>query len=143
MSYLLDTNAVSEPGRKAPDPVFMQWWSTIESGQVFLSALTLGEIRHGVVRLPQGPQRQRLERFSAMLRLRFSDQVLMIDERVADTWGELSAQLKEAGRPVGAIDALIAATALTHDLTVVTRNASHFIPTGCKLLVPWTAADNV
>ena len=142
MSYLLDTNAVSEPGRKTPDDSFMAWWSGVGTEEVFLSVLTLGEIRRGIEGLAAGEQRRRLERFSALLRLRFSDQILLVDERVADAWGELSARLKRRGQQIGAIDELIAATALAHDLTVVTRNIRHFEPSRCKLLAPWGARDD-
>ena len=139
MTFLLDTNAVSEPGRKSPDPEFMSWWPDVASDEIFISVLTLGEIRRGVASLPETDERrQRLERFSTNFRLRFGGQLLAIDERVAETWGELGARLKAEGRSVGAVDELIAATALAHDLTVVTRNRRHFEGSGCRLLSPWS-----
>jgi len=138
VTYLLDTNAVSEPGRKAPDPVFMDWWKALRPDDIFISVLTLGEVRRGVASLPvTDERRRRLERFSTNFRLRFGDRLLPVDERVAETWGELGARLRAGGVVIGAIDELIAATALTHDLTVVTRNRRHFESSGCRLLSPW------
>lgn len=141
MSYLLDTNAVSEPGRKAPDPDFMSWWRDVAPGELFISVITIGEIRRGVASLPEADERRRrLERFSTNFRLRFAGQLLAVDERVADCWGELGARLRADGRVIGAIDELIAATALAHDLTIVTRNRRHFEASGCRLLSPWKEA---
>ena len=137
MSFLLDTTAASEPGRKAPDTGFMEWWDGVDLSAAFLSVLTIGELRKGLLRLPAGPQRLRLERLHVLFRLKFADQVLPVDERTAEIWGELSGKLKQAGVVIGAIDELIAATAIAHDLTVVTRNLRHFEPTGCRVLCPW------
>lgn len=139
MSYLLDTNAVSEPGRASPDRGFMRWYSGVDTDGLFLSALTVGELRKGIALIPPGERRRTLERLNAAVSQRFADQVLPVDSRVAEAWGELSATLRRAGVVVGAVDELIAATALVHGLVLVTRNASHFHSTGCQLLSPWSA----
>lgn len=139
MSFLLDTNAISEPGRKAPDPGFLAWYGPLDGDEVFLSAITIGELRRGLDLLPDDGRRARLERLHGAIALRFADKVLAVDTRVAETWGALSARLQQRGRVVDLGDQLIAATALAHDLTLVTRNVRHFEASGCKLLSPWTA----
>jgi predicted nucleic acid-binding protein len=125
LTFLLDTTAASEPGRKTPDAGFVEWWAGVDLAVAYLSVLTIGELRKGLMRLPSGPQRQRLERLHALFRLKFAGQVLPIDERTAEVGGELSARLKQT-------------TAIAHDLTVITRNVRHFQPTGCRVVCPWS-----
>lgn len=139
MSFLLDTNAVSEAGRAAPDPGFMSWLSEVDGARLYLSAITLGELRRGIALIEDPVRRQRLEGLNANILLRFGGQILAVDELVARTWGDLSARLKRSGRVIGALDEMIAATALAHDLTLVTRNMRHFEETGCALASPWRA----
>ena len=136
MNYLLDTNAVSEPGRLRPDSGFVAWFSAVEEGELYVSAITVGEIRRGVSRLDPGPQRSRVEgEYLAVLA--FGDRILPVDVPLARAWGDLSARLMRLGKPAGAADELIAATAVLHGLTLVTRNVKHFEPTGCRILSPW------
>lgn len=116
----------------------MEWWADVDLAVAYLSVLTIGELKKGVMRLSPGAQRQRLEQLHVLFRLKFAGQVLPVDERTAEVWGDLSGRLKQAGIVVGAIDELIAATAIAHDLTVVTRNVRHFQPTGCRFACPWT-----
>jgi predicted nucleic acid-binding protein len=137
LSFLLDTNAVSEPGRPIPDPGFMTWLAGVEGSQLYLSAITLGELRRGIALIADDARRQRLEGLNSNILLRFGGQVLPIDDQVARAWGDLSAHLKRTGRVIGALDELIAATAVAHDLTLVTRNTRHFDGVGCPLLSPW------
>ena len=138
MTFLFDTNALSEPGRRTPDAGFAQRYAGVETHEVFLSALSLGELRRGVSLLDAGDQRRRLEALYTNIVHRFAAQVLPIDATVAEAWGELSARLQRAGRVIGAPDELIAATALVHGLKLVTRNARHFAATGCTILSPWS-----
>ena len=138
MSFLLDTNAVSEPGRKQPDTGFSAWFADVPEDQLFISSITLGELRRGVALLADPQRRARLERLYLMILHRFRDRVLAIDVEVGEVWGALSARLQRSGRIGGMADELIAATALAHDLTLVTRNKRPFEPAGGRVLCPWT-----
>jgi toxin FitB len=138
LSYLLDTNAVSEPGQPRPDLKFMEWFALVPEEDLFVSAVTLGEVRRGMSKLDLGPKRSSVERqYNAVLA--FGARILPVDVRTAQAWGDLSARLWRMGRLAGTAYELIAATALVHDLTVVTRNARHFSHSGCPLLSPWSA----
>ncbi len=98
----------------------------------------MGEIRKGIVRLPEGMGRQRLEKWlETELLLRFSGRILAIDLAIVERWAVVVGALLDRGRPVPAIDSLLAATALVHDLTIVTRNVDDFTPFGVPLVNPW------
>ena len=138
MRYLLDTCVLSELTKPAPDPQVTAWVAAQEEDDLGVSALTLGELQHGVSRLPAGARRRRLQAWvDDDLRRRFADRCLPVDDGVACAWGELSARAEDEGHPVSVIDGLVAATALTHDLTLVTRNTRDMAPTGARLLDPW------
>ena len=138
MSFLLDTNAVSEWTKPRPDPGLVTWLATIDETRAFISVATLAELRDGVERLPNGARRNRLEAWlTGELPMRFKNRVLGVDAETADRWGRMTARARARGRPVEAIDALIAATAERHALAIVTRNASHFSSLGVRLLNPW------
>lgn len=139
MSFLLDTNVVSEWVKPRPDPRVVAWIADVDEDRVFLSVVTVGELRHGIERLPAGRRRERLDEWLRdELPHRFEGRVLSIDAAVADAWGMIVAQRERAGRPIGAIDAFVAATAEVHDLTLVTRNASDFRSSVKTILDPWT-----
>ena len=105
---------------------------------LYLSVLTMGEIRKGLAGLPGGRRRTHLETWLDIeLRARFSGRILPIDEAVADRWGNLTAIAKKEGRALATIDGLLAATALRHDLTIVSRNESDFQHVHVQLLDPW------
>jgi predicted nucleic acid-binding protein len=136
--FLLDTNVLSELIKPKPDAKVVQWVERTDEAILFLSVLTLGEIRNGIARLPSGVRRGRLEAWLQVdLRGRFEDRILPIDEAIADRWGAISAAAAAKGKPVPVIDGLIAATALHHDLMLVTRNASDVAATGVGILNPW------
>ena len=139
MSYLLDTCVVSELSRPRPDPGVVAWMSEADVVSLHLSVITIGEVRHGTLRLPVGKRRASLSRWSEKLRQSFSGRVLPIDESVALRWAEIAARAEQAGRPGSLADGLIAATALDCGLTLVTRNVADFEPFGVSLLNPWTA----
>jgi toxin FitB len=139
MSYLLDTCVVSELSRPRPDPGVVAWISEAEVASLRLSAITIGEIRRGALRLPAGKRRTSLADWSEKLRRSFSGRVLAIDESVALRWAEIAARAEQSGRPGSFADGLIAATALDRGLTLVTRNVTDFEPFGVSLLNPWTA----
>jgi predicted nucleic acid-binding protein len=118
----------------------MEWMEATDEGVLYLSVLTLGEIRKGLASLAQGRRRTHLETWLAVeLPARFSGRILAIDTPVADRWGLLAAQAKRRGAPLPIIDGLLAATALHYNLTVVTRNAADFTNAQVPVLNPWMA----
>ena len=136
MSYLLDTNVLSELRRKSPDPGVVSWFSQRPATTLHLSVLTLGEIRKGIEGVRDEARRQALlDWLESDLPTFFTGRVLTVDGPVADRWGRLSAA---AGRPLPAIDSLLAATALEHDLVLVTRNAKDFAGLPVELFNPWS-----
>ena len=138
--YLLDTNCISELVRLKPEPSVMAWMQAAEEALLYLSVLTLGEIRKGLAGLPQGKRRMHLETWLEIeLRARFAGRILPIDFPIADRWGLLAATAKRQGKTLSTIDGLLAATALHHNLTVVSRNVSDFADTRVQVLNPWKA----
>ncbi|MFI4975963.1 MAG: type II toxin-antitoxin system VapC family toxin [Caulobacterales bacterium] len=139
MSFLLDTNAISEPGRPTPDPSFVAWFDAAPETEIFLSVITLGELRRGVALLPPGARRTGLEGVHQAILRRYGRQIIPIDTAIALTWGEITASHRRRGRSPSMSDELIAATALNRNLTVVTRNVVDFEASGCRILSPWSA----
>lgn len=139
MSFLLDTDVVSEWVKPRPEPRVAAWLAEADEDRVFLSVVTIGELRHGIERLSPGRRRERLDEWLRKeLPRRFEGRVLPIDAAVADTWGSIVARRGRTGRPIGAMDALVAATAEVHALTLVTHNTADFRGTVTRLLDPWT-----
>jgi predicted nucleic acid-binding protein len=138
LTYLLDTNALSEPGRPSPNLSFMDWYLARESAEFRLSAVSVGELRRGVSLLPAGDRRRGVQALYANIVHRFSAQILAVDASVAEVWGDLSAKLKLMGHVIGTADELIAATAIAHGLVLVTRNQRHFEACGCQIHLPWS-----
>ena len=135
MSYLIDTKVISELRRKQPDANVVAWFERRTPQSLFLSVLTLGEIRKGIERLIDAKRRQILvDWLQVELPTFFLGRVLSVDAPVADRWGRLQG---EASRPLPAIDGLLAATALQHDLTLVTRNVKVFQDLGVNIVNPW------
>ena len=138
MSFLLDTNVVSEWVKPHPNPGVVAWLAEADEDRVFLSVVTLTELRYGIERMPAGQRRKRLEEWlEDDLPLRFEGRILAVDGAVADACGKLVARSEALGRRMEVLDAYIAATAEVHRLTVVTRNTSDFQPTVKSLLNPW------
>jgi len=136
--FLLDTNCLSELVRTHPEPRVLQWIDAADESLLYLSVLTFGEIRKGVAGLPPSQRRTRLESWLELeLRARFAGRVLGIDSAIADRWGTLAAAAKRSGRALSAIDGLLAATALHHNLTIVSRNVSDFAGTPVPMVNPW------
>jgi len=138
MSFLLDTNAVSEWVKPRPNPGLIAWMESSDEDRIFISVISLAELRYGVERMTAGRRRSRLEQWLLHeLPLRFESRVLPVDTQVAEAWGRTVSRSEAAGRPIGAMDAFLAATAETHRLTLVTRNVSDF-PLLKAVLNPWT-----
>jgi predicted nucleic acid-binding protein len=138
--YLLDTNCVSELVRPNPEPRVIEWVDSTDEAMLYLSVLTLGEIRKGLAALPQGKRRTRLETWLDVdLQTRFEGRIVPIDSGVADLWGSMAAQAMQRGKALPVIDGLLAATALRHNLTVVSRNARDFEQSPVRVLNPWQA----
>jgi toxin FitB len=136
--FLLDTNAVSEWVKPTPDPGFVGWLQMADEDSVFLSVITLAELRFGTERLPLGARRSRLESWlQDDVIHRFEGRILPTDSLVADAWGRLVAQGESKGRSIAAMDGFLAATAHVHGLTVVTRNTNNFVGF-CEIFNPWT-----
>src|SRR3546814_9122433 len=112
VNFLLDTNGVSEWVKQQPNAGVIAWLAWVDEDRVFLSVVTLAEIRHGIERLPAGARRKRLDTWLRdELPLRFEGRVLSVDEAVADSWGKVVASRETTGRPIGVMDAFIAAPA--------------------------------
>lgn len=135
MSYLLDTNVVSETIRRAPNKTALAWLEQLPAESLFVSVLTLGEIRKGIEALADKKRRKKLKLWlDHELPRWFEGRVLPVDLAVADRWGRL---LAEVGRSVPTIDSLLAATALHHDLALMTRNARDFDYPGLEVINPF------
>jgi predicted nucleic acid-binding protein len=135
MSYLVDTNVVSETMRRQQNKLVIGWLEQIPGEALFISVLTLGEIRKGVEKLVDKKRREKLRTWlEHELPAWFSGRVLPVDLAVADRWGRL---LAEMGRPIPTIDSLLAATALHYELRLVTRNAGDFNYPGLEVINPW------
>jgi predicted nucleic acid-binding protein len=136
---LLDTNIPSEMIRSQPDPRVSAWLHAQDEVTLYLSSITIGELRKGMITMPAGKRRTELEAWmSSDLIASFDDRIIPVTKSIADRWGTLSGHRKLAGRPVGMADGLIAATALEHGLTVVTRNVRDYEKLGLTLLNPWS-----
>lgn len=138
MSYLLDTNVISEFTMDSPYPSVIEWLRVHQNDYLHLSVITIGEIQQGISRLPTSKRQKQLTTwFNDTLLVAYSDFILPIDTSTMLLWGELTAKLIQQGRKMPVMDALIAATALQHDLTLVTRNVSDFAHAGVEIINPW------
>jgi len=135
LSYLLDTNVLSELRRKTPNAGVVEWFSKRPSTTMFLSVLTIGELRKDIEAVIEPSRKMTLlDWLEADLPIFFSGRILSIDARVADRWGKIVAA---AGRPLPAVDSLIGATAAHHGLSLVTRNVKDFVDMGLDIINPW------
>jgi len=138
--FLLDTNVISELVKARPEPRVTRWIEATEETLLYLSVLTIGEIRKGVTSLPQSARRITLEAWlDHDLVLRFADRILPVDQLVADRWGRIAGGAAGKKSPVPVIDGLFAATALHHNLILVTRNTRDIAATGVPAFNPWIA----
>jgi toxin FitB len=139
--FLLDTNVISEATRPSPDANVMAWLAAADEDACFISSATLAEISRGVEGMATGRKQQRLREWLLNeLIPRFEDRILPVDAALGLLWGTTAARSKKAGHEIEAIDALIAATAERHDLTLVTRNTADFRVLKLPMINPWTSA---
>jgi predicted nucleic acid-binding protein len=138
--FLLDTSCISELVRPKPEPRVLAWMEAADERLLYLSVLTLGEIRRGVAGLAQGKRRTHLERWlEGDLQSRFAGRIVPVDAAVADRWGLIAAGTARRGKALSVVDGLLAATALHHNLTIVSRNTRDFTDTQVQVLNPWQA----
>jgi toxin FitB len=136
--FLLDTNVLSEFSRKGdPHENVDRLLRSAPDESLFASVLTVGEIRRGIELLPSGKRREQLEQWQNDLVASFESRLLPVTKSIADRWAVLSARSAHAGVTIASFDGLIAATALEHDLVLVTRNVKDFQGTGVRILNPW------
>ena len=131
--FLLDTDALSELEKPRPDPGLLAWLETMDWLDLYLSVITIGELWKGIAELPPGRRRRSLEAMFELIPDRFHNRIIAVDYPVAVKFGEIQAQ---AG-PLPSLDTLIAATALTRQLTLVTHNTRYMARTGAAILDPW------
>ena len=139
MSYLIDTCCISELVKKKPNPNVVRWFADREEFSMYLSVITFGELRKGIEKLPDSKKKKELSRWvKEDLSQRFKNRVLSIHMNEVNRWGEILAAAEQKGKPLPAIDSLIAATAQVHDLSVVTRNTQDMEGSGVEVINPWT-----
>jgi predicted nucleic acid-binding protein len=142
VNYLIDTNVLSELVTPRPDPNVVKWIDEIDEDHLFISVVSLAEVRRGIELMAAGRRRARLEAWSNYdLPDRFDGRIILIDPAIAFAWGKLMAHRQVIGRTMATMDAFIAATASNHNLTLVTRNTSDFHDTGITLLNPWVTNE--
>lgn len=138
MNYLLDTCVISELVAKRPDPQVIEWINRTEETRLYLSVITIGEIRKGIEKLAQSRRRTALEEWlKDQLVVRFGGRILSIGLEVMLRWGQLTGYLESAGHPMSALDSLIAATSLQGNLKLVTRNEEDFKYARVPFFNPW------
>lgn len=138
MSFLLDTSVVSELVKPSPHGPVLKWIGDQDEASLHLSVVTIGELEKGIARLPASTRRTRLQSWVRRdLVERFGGRLLPIDIRTAARWGAITGESEKRGKPLPVIDSLIAATAIVHGLTVVTRNVEDFERCGAACINPW------
>ena len=138
MTYLLDTNVISELVTRQPNPRVIAWVDALDPQEIYLSVITIGELAKGIEKLPASTRKDTLlDWLDSDLLLRFSGRILSVDTATMRTWATLTAQLERVGRPLPVIDSIIAALALQHRFILATRNSADFQDTGVDLVNPW------
>lgn len=137
MSYLADTNAVSEFSKKQPNQKVVDWFAAQAEESLFLSVITIGEIEKGIAKIIDPIGKAKYEIYLENLVLRFDRRILPVSLKIGRRWGTLFGTLQKSGRVLPNWDSLIAATALEHDLTIITRNTDDFTGTRARVLNVW------
>lgn len=137
MRYLLDTCTLSEFMKKSPDEEVIRWFQGHAEESQYISVMTIGEIQKGISRLATSKRKSELQVWFEAVLARYDRRILPVSPETANLWGKLRADLDTRGVPLPLIDSLIGATALAHDLTIVTRNENDFTPANVKVLNIW------
>ena len=137
MNFLLDTNIISEPKQKKPNEKVLEWLGAQDESKIYLSVLTVGEIRKGITRLESSKKKSELEAWLEKMRNRFARRLLPLSEKTFLVWGRMCGELENKGIARPALDSLLEATALEHDLILVTRNVRNFQNSRVTILNPW------
>jgi predicted nucleic acid-binding protein len=137
MNYLLDTCVISELVKATPNGNVINWIKHTPNERLFLSVITIGEIRKGITKLPDSKKKHRLTNWLNTLLEDYQARIYTIDLAVAENWGIIQGKAENNGIPVASIDSLIAAVAQTYNLIVVTRNENDFASTNVTILNPW------
>lgn len=141
MTYLLDTCVISEVTKPNPAVSVLDWLAGQEEIGLYLSVLTIGEIRKGIARLLDSRKKSALVLWVQQeMHPRFAGRIFDVDQRVSERWGDISAAAELRGRRIPVVDGLIAATAIENGLTLATRNVRDMAPTGVDLFNPWQAS---
>lgn len=143
MSYLLDTNVISEPFKRSPERRVVDWLDGQSPLDLHISVLTLGELTMGFELASAGKRRGELQSWVTQeLPRHFVGRLFSVDEQIARAWGRISADGRSSGRELPAIDGLLLATALIHGLTFVTRNTRDCAGRGVSVLNPWISPES-
>ncbi|HYI24687.1 MAG TPA: type II toxin-antitoxin system VapC family toxin [Thermomicrobiales bacterium] len=142
VSYVLDTVTISEMRKEPSNASVIRFLETTDNERLFLSVMTIGEIFDGIDRMPFGARRNEFLVWLLDIKESYGERIISVDEAIAERWGQLSALVHRAGGQLKVVDGLIAATAQVHGLTVVTRNAKDFEPTGVPIINPWLDEDD-
>ena len=137
MNYLLDTCVISELVKAVPNENVIDWITHVPNERLFLSVITIGEIRKGITKLPDSKKKYQLTSWLNTLLEEYQEKICPVDLDVAESWGVIQGKAESNGTPVASIDSLIAAVAQTYNLIVVTRNEKDFAPTNVTVLNPW------
>lgn len=142
MRYLLDTNVISELVKPLPHENVWEWVNALPDEQLFISSITIGELQRGIELLPPSKRRSDYEHWlQEQILTQYADRIIAVDTMVMLQWGTLMAQTAAIGRSLPVFDSLLAATALTHNMHLVTRNAQDFADTGIQIVNPWQDAE--
>lgn len=138
MNYVLDTCVVSELIKPLPAASVVKWLASVPAEQLFLSALTVGELKRGIMKLPDSKKKAQLIAWFETLLADYQARIVPVDLAVAEAWGTLQAQAEAAGQKMAIIDGYIAATASAHQMMIVTRNEDDFEVCRQDVVNPWT-----
>jgi predicted nucleic acid-binding protein len=138
LNYLLDTCVVSELVKPSPNEKVIDWLNSTPNERLFISVITIGEIRKGLTKLPESKKKNLLANWLNALREDYQNKIYSINLTVAENWGIIQANAEKNGAPMASIDSLIAAVAYTYNLVLVTRNEVDFVASNLTILNPWT-----